>query len=264
MYSVMDTLHKHTWNKRGQAWRINHLSDSPSRMRWLQFLPPQDQPATGVPCGEQRGSSATRSSSKSRFPGNWKNCWKFALSSALKRGRHDPYVQGLAEPPGPRAKLAEVGLRLCFLASHPSPGAGPACCCFKFCSSCYLLLYPHQLLRFSQSSQVGVESSCPVHWEKRTQGVQRWEVLGVGPRGVPGEGGLAVFRAGLIPGAGSRRRREAEDAGSSDSGASPGGRGRMKRRPAVRPRGAGRRRRRRGRRRAAAGAPGAGRLRRGG
>lgn len=75
---------------------------------------------------------------------------------------------------------------------------------------------------------------------------------------------LAVFRAGLIPGAGSRRRREAEDAGSSDSGASPGGRGRMKRRPAVRPRGAGRRRRRRGRRRAAAGAPGAGRLRRGG
>jgi hypothetical protein len=61
----------------------------------------------------------------------------------------------------------------------------------------YLLLYPHQLLRFSQSSQVGVESSCPVHWEKRTQGVQRWEVLGVGPRGVPGEGGLggvAVLR----------------------------------------------------------------------
>lgn len=81
-----------------------------------------------------------------------------------------------------------------------------------------------------------------------------------GGRGVK----LAVFRAGLIPGAGSRRRREAEDAGSSDSGASPGGRGRMKRRPAVRPRGAGRRRRRRGRRRAAAGAPGAGRLRRGG
>lgn len=76
---------------------------------------------------------------------------------------------------------------------------------------------------------------------------------------------LAVFRAGLVPGAGSRRRRrEAEDAGSSSSGASPGGRGRMKRRPAVRPRGAGRRRRRRGRRRAAAGAPGAGRLRRGG
>lgn len=80
-----------------------------------------------------------------------------------------------------------------------------------------------------------------------------------------GRAHLAVFRAGLVPGAGSRRRRrEAEDAGSSSSGASPGGRGRMKRRPAVRPRGAGRRRRRRGRRRAAAGAPGAGRLRRGG
>lgn len=113
------------------------IGPHPSWMRWLQFLPPQDQPATRVPCGKQRGSSATSSSSKSsRFPGNWKNCWKFALSSALKRGRCDPYVQGLAEPPGPRAKLSEVGLRLCFLASHLSPGAGPGCCCFKFCSSC--------------------------------------------------------------------------------------------------------------------------------
>lgn len=114
----------------------DRLQTKPSWMWWLQLLLPQDQPATGVTCGLQRGSSATHSGSRSRFPGNWKNRWKFALSSALKRGRRDPYVRGLAEPPGPRAKLAEVGLCLCFLASHPSPGAGPVCCCFKFCSSC--------------------------------------------------------------------------------------------------------------------------------
>lgn len=83
-----------------------------------------------------RGSSATRSSSKSRFPGNWKNHWKFALSSAPKRGRHDPYARRLAEPPGPRAKLTEAGLHLCFLASHHLPGAGSVGCCFKFCSAC--------------------------------------------------------------------------------------------------------------------------------
>lgn len=63
--------------------------------------------------GEQRGSSATRSSSKSRFPGNWKNQWKFALSSALKRGRHDPYA-------GSRSLLGHEPSRVASLLSGES------------------------------------------------------------------------------------------------------------------------------------------------